>query len=64
MQENLGTTVLTLRETFQMMVLFRVIQYSCFAGCYYTYQNWSMPRLADRALHNKAASRHVLVEAV
>ena len=39
MQENLCTAVLTLRETFQMMVLFRVIQYSCFAGCYYTYQN-------------------------
>ena len=35
MQENLCTTVLTLRETFQMMVLFKVIE---FAG-YYTYQN-------------------------
>ena len=60
MQENLCTTVLTLRETFQMMVLFKVIE---FAG-YYTYQNWSVPRLADRAVHNKAASRHVLVEAI
>ena len=39
MQEILCTTVLTLGDTFQMMVLFKVIEYSFFAGFYYTYQN-------------------------